>query len=51
MQEVNIYIYLPTFRISIQPKSFCRSKALFKKQWHEYEDNPHQDFVSWMLTL
>ena len=39
-------IYLPLYSSDPNPieKFFAELKAFIKKQWHEYEDNPCQDF-------
>jgi transposase len=39
-------LYLPPYSPDLNPieEFFAELKAFIKKQWHEYEDNPHQDF-------
>lgn len=39
-------LYLPPCSLDLNPieEFFAELKAFIKKQWHEYEDNPHQDF-------
>jgi transposase len=44
-------LYLPPYSPDLNPieEFFAELKAFIKKQWHEYEDNPYQDFemVHW----
>jgi transposase len=39
-------LYLPPYSPDLNPieEFFAELKAFIKKQWHEYEDNPRQDF-------
>lgn len=39
-------MYLPSYSPDLNPieEFFAELKAFIKKQWHEYEDSPHQDF-------
>jgi hypothetical protein len=34
-----------TLRFNPIEEFFAELKAFIKKQWHEYEDKPHQDFI------
>jgi len=49
-------LYLPPYSPDLNPieEFFAELKALIKKQWHEYEDNPHQDFkvfLEWCVGM
>jgi DDE superfamily endonuclease len=39
-------LYLPPYSPDLNPieEFFAELMAFIKKQWHEYEDSPHQDF-------
>jgi transposase len=45
--EVGVKLmYLPPYSLDLNPMEefFVELNAFIKRQWHEYEDNPHQDF-------
>ena len=49
-------LYLPPYSPDLNPieKFFAELKAFIKKQRHEYEDNPHQDFklfLEWCVSM
>lgn len=49
-------LYLPPYSPDLNPieEFFAELKAFTKKQWHKYEDNPHQDFklfLEWCVSI
>src|SRR5215471_2499978 len=49
-------LYLPPYSpdLSQIEEFFAELKAFIQKQWHEYEDNPHQDFrvfLEWCIGV
>src|ERR1700744_6372984 len=49
-------LYLPPYSPDLNPieEFFAELNAFIKKQWHEYEDNPHQDFkvfLDWCIGV
>jgi transposase len=49
-------LYLPPYSPDLNPieEFFAELKAFIKKQWHEYEDNPRQDFrlfLEWCVSM
>jgi transposase len=49
-------LYLPPHSPDLNPieEFFAELKAFIKKKWHEYEDNPHQDFkvfLEWCVGM
>jgi transposase len=45
-----ILIYLPPYSPDLNPieEFFAELKAFIKKQWHEYEKSPYQDFTAFL---
>jgi transposase len=45
-----ILVYLPPYSPDLNPieEFFAELKAFIKKQWHEYENSPHQDFTRFL---
>lgn len=49
-------VYLPPYSLDLNPieEFFAELKAFIKKQWHEFEDNPYQDFkvfLEWCIGV
>jgi transposase len=49
-------LYLPPYSPDLNPieEFFAELKMFIKKQWHEYEDNPYQDFkvfLEWCIGV
>jgi transposase len=49
-------LYLPPYSPDLNPieELFAELKAFIKKQWHEYEDSPYQDFrvfLEWCISV
>jgi transposase len=49
-------VYLPPYSPDLNPieEFFAELKAFIKKQWHEFEDNPNQDFslfLEWCIGV
>jgi transposase len=49
-------LYLPPYSPDLNPieEFFAELKMFIKKQWHEYEDNPYQDFkvfLKWCIGV
>jgi len=49
-------VYLPPYLRDLNPieEFFAELKAFIKTQWHEYEDNPNQDFglfLEWCMSI
>jgi transposase len=49
-------LYLPPYSPDLNTieEYFAELRAFIKKQWHEYDDNPHQDFklfLEWCVSM
>jgi transposase len=49
-------VYLPPYSPDLNPieEFSAELKAFIKRQWHEYEDNPNQDFglfLEWCMSI
>jgi transposase len=49
-------VYLPPYSPDLNPieEFFAELKAFIKKRWHEYADNPRQDFrlfLEWCISV
>lgn len=49
-------LYLPPYSPGLNPieEFVAELKVFIKKQWHEYEENPHQDFklfLEWCVSM